>query len=246
MDFQCPLKFSTKHQAIHSLQEGVDFDDGPQYDISSYRTMSDNFKKDWSDKHYNSKPMSHDSLERDYWLMVETASKEAEVDYGNDIDILSYQSGFPQTGNFTDGVEEKECKDMFSDEYYKRSGWNLRNIASSRGSLLKHLTTNVNGVNVPWLYVGMLFSTFCWHNEDNYLYSISYSHYGDVKQWYGVPGDEAHQFEKVLKDNLMATFQETPDLLYHITTQISPSVLMGIVFFSLATTSFVTYLLFVI
>lgn len=23
---------------------------------------------------------------------------------------------------------------------------------------------------MPWLYIGMLFSSFCWHNEDNYLY----------------------------------------------------------------------------
>ena len=63
--------------------------------------------------------------------------------------------------------------------------------------MLKHLTTPVNGVNVPWLYIGMLFSSFCWHNEDCYLYSINYSHFGDVKQWYGVPGDHANTFEKV-------------------------------------------------
>ena len=59
----------------------------------------------------------------------------------------------------------------------------LVNIASSEGSLLSHLRVRINGVNVPWLYVGMLFSSFCWHNEDNYLYSINYSHFGEGKQW---------------------------------------------------------------
>ena len=35
------------------------------------------------------------------------------------------------------------------------------------------------------------------HNEDNYLFSINYSHLGASKQWYGVPGSEAKNFEKV-------------------------------------------------
>jgi len=65
------------------------------------------------------------------------------------------------------------------------------------GSLLKHLKASISGVNVPWLYVGMLFSTFCWHNEDNYLYSINYSHEGAGKQWYGVPGTATSLLEKV-------------------------------------------------
>ena len=42
--------------------------------------------------------------------------------------------------------------------------------------MLQHLQTSINGVNVPWLYVGMLFSSFCWHNEDNY-HSINHSHW---------------------------------------------------------------------
>jgi hypothetical protein len=29
-----------------------------------------------------------------------------------------------------------------------------------------------NGIN--WLYIGVLFAWFCWHNEDIYFYSISY------------------------------------------------------------------------
>ena len=43
---------------------------------------------------------------------------------------------------------------MFTEEYYKRTGWNLNNIAATDGSVLKYLKTEINGVNVPWLYVG--------------------------------------------------------------------------------------------
>ena len=50
-------------------------------------------------------------------------------------------------------------------------------------SVLRRIQTPINGINVPWLYMGMLFSSFCWHNEDNYLYSINYHHFGAVKQW---------------------------------------------------------------
>jgi len=65
--------------------------------------------------------------------------------------------------------------------------------------VLRHVKVPLNGVNVPWLYMGTLFSTFCWHNEDNYLYSINYHHDGAPKQWYGVPGTkkDADGLEKV-------------------------------------------------
>ena len=123
------------------------------------------------------------------------------------------------------GVESPDCPDMFSHDYYTRTGWNLVNIAASDGSVLTHLKTKINGINVPWLYIGMLFSSFCWHNEDNYLYSINYSHVGETKQWYGVPGAHAKNFEKVSKNFLLQSFDESPDLLHHMTTQISPSLL---------------------
>ena len=39
-------------------------------------------------------------------------------------------------------------------------------------------------MNAPMLYFGMLFSMFCWHVEDNYMYSVSYLHEGAPKTWY--------------------------------------------------------------
>jgi hypothetical protein len=69
---------------------------------------------------------------------------------------------------------------MFSPEYYVRTGWNLNNfprmkvylnkpsvVTFLQGSMTRHFRVNVTGVNVPWLYVGMQFSSFCWHTEVN-------------------------------------------------------------------------------
>jgi histone demethylase JARID1 len=86
---------------------------------------------------------------------------------------------------------------VFDRDFYANTGWNLNNIPTTKGSLLQFLRTPINGINVPWLYVGMLFASFCWHNEDNYFYSISYNHFGATKQWYSVPGDKADDFERV-------------------------------------------------
>lgn len=229
IDMKSKIKFPTKNQRIDTLQESVGFDEGKDYDIQEYEEMNSKFQQSWAEKYYDSKKPSHPELEKDYWSMVDTRSKKAVVEYANDIEISKYQSGFkqPELSDSYTGTESDDCNDMFSDDYYSRSGWNLINLPHHELSLLKHLKSPINGVNVPWLYVGMQFATFCWHNEDNYLASINYSHFGEVKQWYGVPGSEAKKFEQVVKNFLLSLFQEHPDLMHHMTTQMSPSLLYG-------------------
>ena len=126
--------------------------------------------------------MSPEKLERDYWDIVETQSHEVDVDYGNDIDTSEVGSGFPlsQRGrsvnspNFQKSEHDDLPEPEFgTEEYYRETFWNLNNIPNSKNSVLRHLKVGINGINVPWLYFGCLFSTFCWHNEDNYMYSES-------------------------------------------------------------------------
>ena len=76
---------------------------------------------------------------------------------------------------------------------------------------------------VPWLYVGMAFSTFCWHTEDHFTYSVNYVHWGDTKTWYGVPSSDAKKFEEAMRQELPELFAAQPDLLFHITTMMHPN-----------------------
>lgn len=65
---------------------------------------------------------------------------------------------------------------LFGQEY-ARSGWNLNVMPVLEQSLLCHINGDISGMKVPWLYVGMVFSAFCWHIEDHWSYSINYLHW---------------------------------------------------------------------
>ena len=176
------------------------------------------------------------NLEQDYWNIVETRSREIAVEYGNDVDTNEFGSGFPlsQRGRCVYGSHDSDKKKLpepkfGTEEYYKESWWNTNNIPWAPESVLRHVKVGINGINVPWMYYGCLFSTFCWHNEDNYLYSINYHHKGAPKQWYGVPGTnkDAEGLEKVFKNYLSMKMRDVPDLLHHITTMFSPRLLQN-------------------
>ncbi|KAJ1450474.1 JmjC domain, hydroxylase-domain-containing protein [Pelagophyceae sp. CCMP2097] len=166
------------------------------------------------------------SLETDYWRLVDGDSRrEVNVEYGNDLDVETYWSGFERlSAEDSARLSADFCADapFGSQAYYARCGWNLNNIARWPSSVLRHLQVQLPGVNLPWLYVGMLFATFSWHNEDNYLYSINYNHVGCAKQWYGVPGASADAFERVARILFQQRLQEVPELLHHMTTQFNP------------------------
>ena len=48
---------------------------------------------------------------------------------------------------------------------YSQDPWNLNNIPILPDSMLRFIKSDISGMTVPWTYVGMTFSTFCWHNE---------------------------------------------------------------------------------
>lgn len=149
---------------------------------------------------------THADVIKEFWRVVESGSEQVAVEYGSDLDTSVWGSGFPSTG------------------VYARSGWNLNNLPKLGNSVLSHVR-NISGMTIPWFYVGMLFSSFCWHTEDHYCYSINYVHTGEAKQWYGIPGRSAMDFERVWHQMFPGLFEAQPDLFFQMVTMVSPALL---------------------
>jgi histone demethylase JARID1 len=114
----------------------------------------------------------------------------------------------------------------FDAQEYVNSGWNLNNLPVLKESVLCHINGDISGMKIPWCYVGMCFSSFAWHIEDHWSYSINYLHWGEPKTWYGCPGTSADKLEDVMRRSAPELFEQAPDLLHQLTTIINPKILM--------------------
>ena len=94
-------------------------------------------------------------------------------------------------------------------------------------SMLSLMNVPISGMKIPWAYVGMCFSCFCWHVEDHWSYSINSLHFGEAKTWYGVAGQDAEKFEAVMKQSAKELFEISPDLLHHLVTIMDPKFLQS-------------------
>ncbi|KAK9061393.1 hypothetical protein SSX86_018574 [Deinandra increscens subsp. villosa] len=203
------------------------FEPGPRFTLKEFHKYADDFKNQYFRRKGAAAGACDDSIMKDlwdpsieniegeYWRMVESPTEEIEVLYGADLETGTFGSGFPK----------EACQVSGSDEKYIRSGWNLNNFPKLPGSLLSYESSDISGVLVPWLYIGMCFSSFCWHVEDHHLYSMNYMHFGASKMWYAVPGKDAIKLEAAMRKNLPNLFAEQPDLLHKLVTQLSPSII---------------------
>ncbi len=175
---------------------------GAKQTLSSFRNKAADFWRRW---HLDE--CSVDDLERTYWKVVEQAESRVEVEYGNDLSVVQFGSGFPV-----------DPSDPMS-----RHPWNLNVLPKLPTSLFHHTKEVIHGVTDPMLYFGMTFTSFAWHVEDHFLYSINYLHGGAPKVWYGVGSDNADALETVMKRELPELFEKHPDLLHQLVTAISPA-----------------------
>lgn len=211
-DWKCPECVSKE---CSKPQESFGFEQAKrEYTLTSFGDMANKFKQSYFHMPHQEVPTS--LVEREFWRILGSTEEDVTVEYGADLHSSEKGSGFPTTSTTIEPDEQK----------YATSGWNLTNLANLPGSALSYVKANISGMKVPWLYVGMCFSSFCWHTEDHWIYSINYLHWGEPKTWYGVPPTYAEDLEHVMMESAPELFENQPDLIHHLVTIMSPNILM--------------------
>jgi len=213
-DWRCPKCVLAE---VSKPMEAFGFEQAQkEYTLQSFGEMADQFKSDYFNMPVHLIPMS--LVEREYWRILDNIDEDVMVEYGADLHTMDHGSGFPTHGS----------KHLSQDDYmYADSEWNLNNLPTVPNSILKQIDMDISGMKVPWLYVGMCFSTFCWHVEDHWTPSINFLHWGEPKTWYGIPAKYAEKAEAVMRESAKELFQSQPDLLHHIVTTMNPNVLQA-------------------
>lgn len=194
------------------------FEPGPVYSLGDFQDLAEDFRDDYLEKNPELEDLEDEEfeteIEKRFWKSVNATGESITVEYGSDIHCSDKGSGFPV-----------RAKDPYN--RYSKDPWNLNNMPHHRDSLFHQIKSDISGMTVPWLYVGMMFSTFCWHSEDHYTYSVNYQHFGDTKTWYGIPGYDAEKFEAAMRSTVPELFEKQPNLLFQLVTMLSPEVLLN-------------------
>uniref|UniRef100_A0A8C5HVP3 [histone H3]-trimethyl-L-lysine(4) demethylase n=1 Tax=Gouania willdenowi TaxID=441366 RepID=A0A8C5HVP3_GOUWI len=213
-DWRCPkcvAEECSKPREAFGFEQAV-----REYTLQSFGEMADHFKSDYFNMPVHMVPT--ELVEKEFWRLVSSIEEDVIVEYGADISSKDVGSGFP--------VRDGKRRLLGDEEDYASSGWNLNNMPVLEQSVLTHINVDISGMKVPWLYVGMCFSSFCWHIEDHWSYSINFLHWGEPKTWYGVPASAAEKLEAVMKKLAPELFDSQPDLLHQLVTIMNPNILM--------------------
>ncbi|THV08208.1 hypothetical protein K435DRAFT_824791 [Dendrothele bispora CBS 962.96] len=215
------------HPCLTSTGGDFGFDEGEEHSLSSFQARDKEFRQVWfrshpppssakgkkiddpTASHFGDVTVTEYDVENEFWRLVQSPDETVEVEYGADIHSTTHGSAMPTL-------------ETFPLNPYAKDSWNLNNIPVLSESLLRYIKSDISGMTVPWTYVGMTFSTFCWHNEDHYTYSVNFMHWGETKTWYGVPGEDAEKFEAAIQYEAPDLFELQPDLLFQLVTLMNP------------------------
>lgn len=192
--FCIPVKALAGNWRCVECRDTYCYDDGDMYTLKEFQELAEQLSASIN--------IGDGTLEEEYWSIVSKGTKDISVEYGSDIETTKFGSGFTDDNT---------------------SSWNINYFPKNPASVLRTLgNDNISGITQPWLYVGMIFSTFAWHVEDHLLYSVNYHHFGAPKRWYAVSGPQARHFEEIMALEYPELFSTDPDILFALVTMISP------------------------
>jgi histone demethylase JARID1 len=163
------------------------FDEGEEHSLSSFQARDREFRRLWFESH--PPPSSHEQesddptinrignlliseydLENEFWRLVQSQHETVEVEYGADVHSTTHGRWASSPVHTVKLIYNLAFSAMPTMEThpldpYSKDLWNLNNIPIVSDSLLRFIKSDISGMTVPWTYVGMVFSTFCWHNE---------------------------------------------------------------------------------
>ncbi|CAA6667040.1 unnamed protein product [Spirodela intermedia] len=219
------FKFTTRVQPLRLAEWNIDdrvtfFMSGNIHSVTLRKWPN----KEFSRRYASAGCLPAKYLEQEFWHEI-ARGKSDYVEYACDIDgitsssvSLLYDQTFSRLPNSILRLLERAIPVGSHILEFPFSNWDALVVA---------------GVTDPMLYIGMLFSMFAWHVEDHYLYSINYHHCGASKTWYGIPGQAAADFEKVVRQHIytreiLSTDREDAafNILTGKTTMFPPSVLV--------------------
>ncbi|KAF4678282.1 hypothetical protein FOL47_000009 [Perkinsus chesapeaki] len=227
MDWFCPRCIESAHRDtslgwLSEAETGFGFETGSDMTMAKFVVHNDMV----CTKIFGRPDPDEAAVEQAFWDVVNCGpptdqSPYDEIWYGNDIDSSLVSSGTFPCGGDAYCLEEGEQ-------------WSLRTLPLLPDSVLnEYLPTSggmpldITGVTRPWVYLGSALSAFCWHAEDQYLYSINYNHAGSSKIWYSIPGRQAVTMDDLFRRELPMLCRSTPDLTQHMTTMLDPRMLLG-------------------
>ncbi|ORM40466.1 Importin subunit beta-1 [Babesia sp. Xinjiang] len=200
----CPLdtermKFKVREQELQNLCNGKGFAHPPyDWDCKRMKRADDELLVSL----FGSTNVSVEDVEREYWKIVKAGNRSLIVKYGADLNVYSPE--------FEDYLVD------ISGTKHEGDWWDLRNLPKCPGSLLRYCEQIIPGVNSPWLYIGMVLTSFCWHTEDNYFGAVNYHHFGAPK---------AGRLESVLKNYWAGESEEFA--VYSLRVQVAPDILVS-------------------
>lgn len=237
MNYKSTMKMPYKQQNLHGLKHNKDAEYHPEgITYEEFKKKATLFESQYCSRFEGmSEEEKFQALQEDYWNIVEYNSSESYEAY-----VKNYNSGeFIKTND--EGESDFNviyAADLNTNKYpggfptpqqseeYGNHPMNFKNLNYQEDSLLQIAKNiEISGINIPWLYLGMMYSSFAWHYEDIMLYSINYMHEGAGKIWYGIPSHHRAKFEKLVKEKREDLAKEDPNFLFNINSMINPGFL---------------------